>query len=313
MWTAAKASFLVLITGEITLGMLGNGFIALVHCREWVKKGKISAADFILTSLAAARILQLGVTLLDSFIVGLFPLMYGSGTAARVVTLLWSLSNHLATWAATCLSVLYLLKIATFSHFFFLWLKWRMNRVVLVIFLGSLSFLCADALLQDALTELWMLSYRGQERNATVCEDANHPAYLRSLILLSMTYVIPFLLSLISLVLLFLSLVRHTRNLRRGCVGSRDPSTEAHKRAMTMVMTFLLFSVIYFFSILLASWDVFKIHRFWAKMCFVMFSSTFLSGHSFIIIFENSKLRQVASRLLWHLKFFGGIAKPLAS
>ncbi|KAG8513723.1 LOW QUALITY PROTEIN: Taste receptor type 2 member 10, partial [Galemys pyrenaicus] len=310
MSAAAKASFLLVVTGEIAVGMLGNGLIALVHCREWARKRRLSPADFILTGLAVARILQLWVTLVDSVIVGLFPHLYASGEAARMMTLLWSLSNHLTTWAATCLSIFYFLKIANFSHLFFVWLKWRMNRVLLGIFLGSLFLLCATVLLQDALTELWMRPYREQERNMTLDVDTDHIFYLRGLILLSMTFSIPFLLSLTSLVLLFLSLVRHTRSLQLSSVGSRDSRTEAHRRAMKMVATFLLLFIIYFISVLLASWDVYKVHRFWAKISFVICSSIFLSGHSFIIILGNNKLRQVASRLWWHLNFSGGTANP---
>lgn len=74
-----KVSFLVVATGELILGTLGNGFIELVNCIEWVKNGKVSSADFILTSLALARIIQLCITLLESFLIGLSPHLYTTG------------------------------------------------------------------------------------------------------------------------------------------------------------------------------------------------------------------------------------------
>lgn len=69
MSVGMKVSILGVATGELILGILGNGLTGLVVCMEWVKNGKVSSADFILTSLSVARISQLWVTLLDSFIV----------------------------------------------------------------------------------------------------------------------------------------------------------------------------------------------------------------------------------------------------
>ncbi|CAI9166254.1 unnamed protein product [Rangifer tarandus platyrhynchus] len=197
-----RVFFLAVSTGEFILGVLGNGFIGLVNCIEWVKNGKVSSADFILTCLAVARIIQLWVTLLDSFVVGLAPHLYATGKLVKVVILLWALTNHLTMWFATCLSIFYFLKIASFSHFFFMWLKWRMNRVLLVLFLASFFLLSFDLLMQDALVNL------------------NH---------------------------------------------LRDFNTEAHKRAMKMVTTFLLLFIIYFISTLIGNWIFLKLQCFPTK------------------------------------------------
>ena len=90
MSVGTRVFFLVVSTGELILGVLGNGFIGLVNCIAWVKNGKVSSADFILTCLAVARtILEvLWVTLLDSFIVGLAPHLYATGKLVKVVFLL---------------------------------------------------------------------------------------------------------------------------------------------------------------------------------------------------------------------------------
>ncbi|XP_020763103.2 taste receptor type 2 member 42-like [Odocoileus virginianus] len=299
-----RVFFLAVSTGEFILGVLGNGFIGLVNCIEWVKNGKVSSADFILTCLAVARIIQLWVTLLDSFVVGLAPHLYATGKLVKVVILLWALTNHLTTWFATCLSIFYFFKIANFSHFFFMWLKWRMNRVLLVLFLASFFLLSFDLLMQDALGELWMNTFREPERNMTLHLDASKIFYLKSLILLSLTYVIPFLLSLASLLLLFLSLVRHTKNFQVNLNHSRDFNTEAHKRAMKMVTTFLLLFIIYFISTLIGNWIFLKLQWYEVMMFVMVVPTLFPSGHSFVIILGNSKLRQIAFRLLWGLKFY---------
>ncbi|XP_010857072.1 PREDICTED: taste receptor type 2 member 42-like [Bison bison bison] len=183
MSVGTRVFFLVVSTGELILGVLGNGFIGLVNCIAWVKNGKVSSADFILTCLAVAR------TILEVL-------------WARVLEWGWALTNHLTIWFAICLSVFYFLKIANFSHFFFMWLKWRMNRVLLVLFLAFFFLLSFDLLMQDALVNL------------------NH---------------------------------------------SRDFSTEADKRAMKMVTTFLHLIIVYFISILIGNWIFFKLHCFPTK------------------------------------------------
>ncbi|XP_061275058.1 taste receptor type 2 member 42-like [Bos javanicus] len=270
MSVGTRVFFLVVSTGELILGVLGNGFIGLVNCIPWVKNGNVSSADFILTFLAVARTILgvLWVTLLDSFTVGLAPHLYATGKLifqARVLEWGWALTNHLTIWFATCLSVFYFLKIANFSHFFSMWLKWRMNRVLLVLFLAFFFLLSFDLLMQDALGELWMNTFREPERNMTLHLDASKIFYLKSLILLRLTYVIPFLLSLASFLLFFLSLVRHIKNFQVNLNHWRDFSTEADKRAMKMVTTFLHLIIVYFISILIGNWIFFKLHCFPTK------------------------------------------------
>ncbi|XP_036311263.1 taste receptor type 2 member 42-like [Pipistrellus kuhlii] len=245
-----NVSILVVATGILILGVLGNGFIGLVNCMEWFRTGKASSADLILTSLALARIIQLFLTLLDSFIVGIAPHLYATGKLAKVVTILWALTNQLTIWFATSLSIFYFLKIANFSHSFFTWLKWRVNRVLLLLLLGSFSLQSLNILLHLAVSEYWLNSYRAHETNMTLQLEANEMFYLKNLLLLlTLTYIIPFSLSLISLLLLFLSLVRHTKNFQLNLTGSGDSSTEAHIRAMKSVMFFLLLFVVYFLSL----------------------------------------------------------------
>lgn len=48
--------FMVVTGGEFIIGILGNGFIGLTTCIAWIRNQKLSLLDFILTSLAFARI-----------------------------------------------------------------------------------------------------------------------------------------------------------------------------------------------------------------------------------------------------------------
>lgn len=293
------------------IGMLRNGFIVLVNCIDLVKRQKLSLADCILTGLAISRISQLWAILCDSFLLVLWPHLYAIDKLTKV-SIFWTLSNHLATWFATCLSVFYFFKVANFSHPCFTWLRWRIRSVVLVLLLGSLSLLFLNSESIYMFSHISTNSYKIYARNSTWSPNVSETHDLHQLIVFNFINLIPFLLSLTSLLLLVLSLMRHIRNLQLN-PSSKDLSTEAHKRVMKMVMSFLFLFVIHISSVLLTGWVFLKLQGRLAKLVVVLTSTVFPSSHSFILILGNSKLRQNAIGLLWYLNCRLKRVKSLAS
>ncbi|KAM7243949.1 hypothetical protein CapIbe_004557 [Capra ibex] len=312
MPSGIENTFLVVTIGGFVIGMLGNGFIVLVNCIDLVKRQKLSSADCILTGLAISRISQLWAILCDSFLLVLWPHLYAIDKLTKVVSIFWTLSNHLATWFATCLSVFYFFKVANFSHPCFTWLRWRIRSVVLVLLLGSLSLLFLNFELVLVFNSVWTNDYKIYARNSTWSPNVSETHDLHQLIVFNFINLIPFLLSLTSLLLLVLSLMRHIRNLQLN-PSSKDLSTEAHKRAMKMVMSFLFLFIIHVSSVLLTGWVFLKLQGCLAKLVVVLTSTVFPSGHSFILILGNSKLRQNAIGLLWYLNCCLKRVKSLAS
>uniref|UniRef100_A0A8C8WDB8 Taste receptor type 2 n=1 Tax=Panthera leo TaxID=9689 RepID=A0A8C8WDB8_PANLE len=299
MPSGIENTFLTAAVGAFMIGMLGNGFIVLVNCIDWVKHRKLSPADCILTSLAVSRIILLWMILFDSLVMVFWPHLYNIEKLATAVSICWTVTNHLATGL-----------IANFSHRYFTWLRQRISRVLLVLPLGSLFLLVFNYKLLVGFSDLWATIYHNYERNSTRPLDVSKTVYLNSLVILSFIYLIPFLLSLTSLLLLFLSLMRHTRNVQLNS-SSRDFSTEAHRRAMKMVISFLLLSTVHFFSIQLTGWIILLLKKHHANLVVTLTSAFFPSGHSLILIFGNSKLRQTALGLLWHLNCHLKMVKPL--
>lgn len=312
MPSGIENTFLAATIGGFLIGILGNGFIVLVNCIDLVKRQKLSSADCILTGLAISRISQLWVILCDSFLLVLWPHLYAIDKLTKVVSSFWILSNHLATWFATCLSVFYFFKVASFSHPCFTWLRWQIRSVVLVLLLGSLSLLFLNYESIYTLSHILTNSYKIYVRNSTWSSDVSETHYLHQLIVFNFINLIPFLLSLTSLLLLVLSLMRHIRNLQFN-PSSKDLSTEAHKRAMKIVMSFLFLFIIHVSSILLIAWVFLKLQGRLAQLVVVLTSTVFPSSHSFILILGNSKLRQNALRLLWYLNCHPKRVKSLAS
>ncbi|KAK2497002.1 hypothetical protein MC885_001175 [Smutsia gigantea] len=65
--------FLIIVTGEFIIRMLRNVCIGLIHWIDWIKKTKISSADYIFTSSAISLISLLNVMILDGIILVLYP------------------------------------------------------------------------------------------------------------------------------------------------------------------------------------------------------------------------------------------------
>ncbi|XP_065790124.1 taste receptor type 2 member 104-like [Muntiacus reevesi] len=130
--------FMVVTGGEFIIGILGNGFIGLTTCIGWIRNQKLSLVDFILTSLAFARISQLWITTVMFFSMIFYQVGFGTVGRKYIFFCIWILASHSSTWLATCLAVFYFLKIASFSHPPFLCLKRRVNKVVFMLPLNKL-------------------------------------------------------------------------------------------------------------------------------------------------------------------------------
>ncbi|KAM6216282.1 taste receptor type 2 member 14-like [Rhynchocyon petersi] len=146
MVSALQSFFIVILSIESITGILGNGFIALVNCIDWVKIRKISLVDQILTVLVMSRIF-----LLLSIIVNIFVRQFDQSASTNrknilPIAICGAIANHFSVWLATTLSLFYYLKIANFSNPLFLYLKQRIRKVVLVmLFLGHLKNMKCNA------------------------------------------------------------------------------------------------------------------------------------------------------------------------
>ncbi|XP_072476376.1 taste receptor type 2 member 7-like [Notamacropus eugenii] len=308
MLGAMEAIFLTMITGEFIMGILGNGFIGLVNLIDWVKKKKICLLDLILTSLAISRIGILFLMLLNSFLLLLYPEAFAYNNILKIMNSFWTIANQLSIWFATCLSIFYCLKIASFSHPLFLWLKWRIKRVILIILLASLliSVLISLLITEPSNNEdVKNLGRRESKRNNT-----NNSAYFNILTFLNLGTLFPFTVSLISCFLLIVSVWKHTRKMKLNAMDARDPRTEIHFRAMKAVISFLILFLIYCLAFLIVASNCFLQQSELATIFSVIIAAIYPSGHSFILILGNIKLRQRSLTSLKQMKccLKGGIS-----
>ncbi|XP_024431157.2 taste receptor type 2 member 50-like [Desmodus rotundus] len=224
MISSSRSILSILLIAEFILGNFANVFIALVNGIDWVKRQKVSCADGILTALAVSRIGLLWVILLNWYATVLNPAFYSSEVRTTVY-IAWVVSNHFSLWFAVSLNILYLLKIANFSSLFFLHLKWKAKRVVLMLLLGSSVFLACHVAVVSLDVKFGMIVYEG---NVTWATNLWHIARLSDMTVFTIVHVIPFTMSLTALLLLLFSLWKHLKKMRLSGIGSQDASTKVH-------------------------------------------------------------------------------------
>ncbi|XP_044523123.1 taste receptor type 2 member 7-like [Gracilinanus agilis] len=306
MLNTLKTIFIIMMLGEFTMGILVNGFIGLVNCIDWFKRRKIYLIDLILTSLAISRISLLCIIIVDGLVGVFFPEEYAKNKFMRIIDGFWTISNLLNVWFATCLSMFYCLKIASFSHPLFLWLKWRINRVISVVLLASIFISVFTSL---PITEILNEDVRNQinrkhKENNTSILKMSKGEYFATQTFLNLGALFPFTVSLISFFLLILSMWKHTRKIKLNAMDTRDVSTEIHLRAMKAVISFLILFVIYCLAIHIATFSYFFPDQNLAMMFGEITAVIYPAGHSFILILGNIKLKRTSLNALQQVKHY---------
>uniref|UniRef100_A0A8D2ANT4 Taste receptor type 2 n=1 Tax=Sciurus vulgaris TaxID=55149 RepID=A0A8D2ANT4_SCIVU len=277
--------FTSIISTEFMIGILGNGFIILVNFIDWVKIRKIFLVDQILTALAISRICLILVCLSTVY----HPFLLMKEIEVRIIIFSWIFANHFSLWFATILAIFYLLKIASFSRSIFLYLKWRVKKVILMLLLGNLIILILNLIQINIYIEDWIC---GNERNTTWNSRMSDFATFSDLVTFNMTMfsIPPFTVALIAFLLLIFSLWQHLQNMQHNFKGPRDPRTSAHITALKIMISFLLLYAIYFLSLFIL-W-LLKMQNKLVHILILNFGFIYPSSHSFILIWGNSKLRK---------------------
>ncbi|XP_052028684.1 taste receptor type 2 member 117-like [Apodemus sylvaticus] len=290
----------IILIVELIIGIIGNGFMALVHCMDWVKRKKMSLVNQILSALAISRIFQLSLLLINLVISFSYADLLITSNIMHVMNIVWLIVNHFSIWLATCLSVLYFLKISNFFNSLFLYLKWRVEKVVSVILLVSLVLLILSILLMNVKINICINEY---QRNIS-CSFSSHYYANCHRQLLSLHFIflsVPYVLTLSTFLLLIFSLWTHHKKMQQHVQGYADARNMAHFKALQSVIAFFMLYSIFILSVLV---QICK-YKLVKKNLFIVFCQVvyvaFPSFHSYILILGDMKLRQACLSVLWHL------------
>ncbi|NXS90016.1 T2R40 protein, partial [Erpornis zantholeuca] len=259
-----------------------------------------SPYDMIMISLSSSRIMLHSCSILD-LLMGIFcERSYYEENIFVVLNTGFMFLNCSSLWFGAWLSVFYCIKVASFTQSFFIWMKQRIARLVPWMLLTSWLYSSAAA-----IPFVWDV-YTGHD-NFTVPLPMTNSSAMRTtrksrlalLIYLSeASTALPLILSLVSSVLLIRSLWVHTRLMQNNASGFRDPSLEAHVKAMKSICSFLIFYIIYFTCLLLLLSNTFSLLSDEESVCVALMAAC-PAGHTMVLIWSNPKFRELPARF-WH-------------
>uniref|UniRef100_A0A452GMU1 Taste receptor type 2 n=1 Tax=Gopherus agassizii TaxID=38772 RepID=A0A452GMU1_9SAUR len=283
---------LIILGIEFITGIIANGLMIIVNCSEWIRKRKLSCCDVILTSLGISRFFLQCVIMINSNFLHLFPEMNERCALLRTLIVVWIFLNTLSLWFATWLSVFYCVKIASFSQPLFLWLKQRISGLVPQLLMGSFLVSLVTCLTSINAIERKYIDHSMNNLSGNITREGQYKLDLSSSVfILSMFgYSSPFIIFIISSVLLITCLWRHSKRMEKTTSSSRDTITEAHVRAIKGLISFIFFYISYFVALLTISSRLFSNFR----PFFTMILAAYPSGHTVILILGNPKLKRVA-------------------
>ncbi|XP_034368540.1 taste receptor type 2 member 104-like [Arvicanthis niloticus] len=298
MLSTLESILLSVATSEAMLGVLANAFIVLVNCADWVRNKKLSKIGFIHTGLAISRIFTIWIITLDAYTKVFFLSMLMSSNLLDCMNYIWVIINHLSVCFATSLSIFYFLKIAHFSHYIFLWLKRRADKV----FVFLVGYLIITWLASFPLAVKVIKDIKMHQSNTSWLIHLEKRELLINYVFSNMGPISLFMVALIACFLLTISLRRHSRRMQSFGSGFRDLNTEAHVKAIKILISFTILFILYFMGVFIETLCLFLTEN---KLLFIFgftLSSMYPCCHSFILILTSTELKQASVRVLQGLK-----------
>ncbi|NXE98448.1 T2R40 protein, partial [Menura novaehollandiae] len=262
-----------------------------------------SPYDMIMISLSSSRFILHSWSTLNSFIIIFCERSYFEENVFVVSNTVFVFLNCSGLWFGAWLSVFYCIKVASFtqSFFFFSWLKQRIARLMpwmlitslLCSFTSAIPFAWTDYGVQDNFTAPLPMTNSSELRNT------RKDTLTLLIYLCEASTALPLILSVVSSVLLIQSLWVHTRQMQNNATGFRDPSLEAHIKAIKSVCSFLILYITYFICFLLL-----LVHDFSPlsneESIYVAVMAACPAGHSMVLIWSNPKFQELTARILHH-------------
>ncbi|XP_060092497.1 taste receptor type 2 member 7-like [Heteronotia binoei] len=285
------------------VALLGNGFIIVVNGYSWLQSRKLIPCGLLLTCLSLSRFLMQGLLMTNRYLYLSSPGTYEFSCTEQIINMAWNYCNMASFSSDTTLNVFYCLKITTFAHPPFPWLKSRIDKLVPQL----LAIPCiAYVLLSLPSYIAYVKAGQCNVLTANGTEWRNPKTNEVFKFLAPAQFTLPalcFAVCLAASILLFVSLWRHTRNLKRNGLDMKDLSTQAHLNVMRSLLCFLVFFVVYFVVLNVTFAHDFRFDSSGELITIILISS-YPSAHSIILIVTNPKLKEMCVRILNIVKRF---------
>ncbi|XP_077667595.1 LOW QUALITY PROTEIN: taste receptor type 2 member 7-like [Eretmochelys imbricata] len=290
-------------TIEISVGVVANGYIVALNCIDWAKSRTLTSYDKII-SLAFSRFCLQFLVTLDLFLIKIYPNLFARFQTYQLYLVIWMFINQVSLCFASCLSVFYCVKIATFNQSLFSWLKLKISKLVPLLLLGSVLY----SLVTTVNFILFSYSYCVSSHNSTDRLSTNGTMSDNEIKLMKFTFLIqsigsvfPLIVFTASSVLLIISLWRHIRKMNLNSdlnPNFRNPSTDAHVHALKSVVSFFIIYNIYYVASTLLIGNPSYCKDEWKYMGCTFVVAAYPSLHSIILILGNPKLKLASAKIL---------------
>ncbi|XP_027973182.1 taste receptor type 2 member 7-like [Eumetopias jubatus] len=287
----------IIMSAEFITGITVNGFLIIVNCKELIKSRKLTPMQLLFICIGMSRFGLLMVLMVQSFFSVFFPFFYKVKVYGATMLFFWMFFSSVSLWFATCLSAFYCLKISGFIQSYFLWLKFRISKLMSWLLLGSFLASMSTAALGIEADYPKNIDSDDVLKNATLKRTGPKIRQINEVLLVNLALLFPLAVFVMCPFMLFISLYKHTHRMQNGSHGVRNASTEAHINALKTVITFFCFFISYFAAFMANM--TFSVP--YGSHCFFVLKdimAAFPSGHSIIIILSNSKFQQSFRRLL---------------
>ncbi|TFK03635.1 ADP-dependent glucokinase [Platysternon megacephalum] len=285
-------------------GVVANGYIVALNCIDWAKSRKLTSYDKIITSLAFSRFcLQVFVSS-DNFLYKLYPDFFYMNETSIPYAVTWMFINQVSLCFASCLSVFYCVKIATFNQSLFNWLKLRLSKLVPWLLLGSVLYCLVTTVAFTVFTySYWVSSHNSTDclsRNVTISDNnKNHAVF--TFLIHGIGSISPIILFIASSALLIISLRRHIRKMSLNSdlnPSFRNRTMDAHVRALKSVVSFfILYNIYYMASTFSIGSLAYVSDELRITVCTIILPA-YPSLHSIVLILGNPKLKLASARIL---------------
>nr|XP_004661122.2 taste receptor type 2 member 60 [Jaculus jaculus] len=281
------------------VAVMGNGFITAALGMKWLLQGTLSAHNKLLVSLAASRFCLQWVVIGKNTYVLLYPTVFPYNSVMQCLSLIWDFLNALIIWLCTWLGFFYCMKIATFPHPVFLWLKYKVPGWVPWMLLSSVGFSALTSMLCFIGNNIIYQNYLKsgcQSWNATGNSLRNSLEKFYFFSVKMIMWTIPTVLFLMCMALLLTSLGRHMRKtLMKTLSGLQDPRAQAHIKALLTLLSFVILFTSCFLTLVLssASSTPFQELRYWIWQLVIHLCT---ATHPILLLSSNPRLRVVLDR-----------------
>ncbi|XP_053826676.1 taste receptor type 2 member 40-like [Vidua macroura] len=291
--------FLSIAIIESLAGVLGNGIILAASSSSCIGSKTWPPYEMIVISLSSSRIILQCWIILDLFLTIFCDSSHFEENTFGFINIGYIFLNYSSLWFGAWLSVFYCIKVASFTQSFFIWLKLRIARLVPWMLLTA--WLCSFAASIPFAWDVYSahnftapLSMTNSSAGRTTGNDRLHLL----IYLWNASTALPLMLSVVSSVLLIGSLWVHTREMQNNASGFRDPSLEAHMKAIKSVFSFLILYITYFISLLLLLYSDFLPLSIEDSICVALLAAC-PTAHTLVLIWSNPKIQELPARI-WH-------------